>query len=318
MSKRYTKLIRRFIYGLVILFISANLIAYFHAYKFTHFVTDSKTKTEKPEDLSFGQKIKTLIFGINNPKPQNTTVPKIDYETVYLTSNNQIECWDINVDSSKGTVVIFHGFSGEKSSMLDKADVFLELDYKVMLVDFMGCGGSEGNQSTIGYKEANDVKACVDYLSAKDEQNIILFGTSMGSVAIMKAINDYDLPISKIIIECPFGTMLQTVKSRFSDMGVPSFPMAHLLMFWGGLQNGFNAFNHNPIDYAQNIDCPTLLLYGEKDIKVTRQEINDIYSNIIGDKYLKTYPEAGHENYLIKHYDEWRQDIEEFLSLKKD
>lgn len=318
MSRRTTKLKRRLIYGLLIVFVLANVIAYFHAYKFTHFMLDSQTKTEKPEDLSFGQKIKTLIFGINNPKPHNKQFPKTDYETVYLTSNTQIECWDLKADSSKGTVVVFHGFSGEKSSMLDKADVFLELDYNVLLVDFMGCGGSEGNQSTIGYKEANDVKASVEYLSSKNEQNIILFGTSMGSVAIMKAVNDYELPISRIIIECPFGTMLQTVKSRFSDMGVPSFPMAHLLMFWGGFQNGFNAYKHNPTDYAKNIDYPTLLLYGEKDIKVSRQEIDDIFLNIKGEKYLKTYPEAGHENYLIKHEIEWRQDIYEFLAVKED
>ena len=312
------KLKRKIILGLLLLFAIANCIAYFHAYKFTHFSTDDVAKTEKPEDLSFGQKMKTLFFGINNPKPKNTETPKIEYKTVYLQSNTTIECWNMNADSSIGTFVIFHGFSGEKSSMLDKAYIFHDMKYNVLLVDFMGSGGSEGNQTTVGYKEAKDVKVCVDYLTDQKEQNIILYGTSMGAVAIMKAINDYELPNSKIVIECPFGTMLQTVKSRFADMGVPSFPMAHLLMFWGGMQNGFNAYKHNPAEYARNIDCPTLLLYGEQDIKVSRQEIDQIFENIQGEKYLKTYPESGHENYLIKYSDKWKQDVEEFLDLNKD
>lgn len=29
--------------------------------------------------------------------------------------------------------------------------------------------------------------------------------------------------------------------------------MANLLVFWGGVQNDFNAFKHNPTDYAKNI-----------------------------------------------------------------
>lgn len=318
MFRRYTNYRRRLIYGLLILFVLANLVAFFHAYKFTHFDKNSKVKTEKPEDLTVGQKIKILFLGIKNPKPKLKEFPNIYYETINLVSSKSIECWDIKADSSIGTVIIFHGFSGEKSSMLDKAYEFLDMNYDVLLVDFMGSGGSEGNQTTVGFKEAKDVKVCVDYLVGKKEDNIILFGTSMGAVAIMKAIEDYELPISRIILECPFGTMLQTVKARFAEMGVPSFPMVHLLMFWGGLQNGFNAFQHNPIDYAKSISCSTLLLYGEQDIKVSRREIDEIFTNLKGEKYLKTYPKAGHENFLIKYKKKWRKDVEEFLVLSND
>ena len=66
-------------------------------------------------------------------------------------------------------------------------------------VDFMGSGGSEGNQTTIGFLEAKQVKTCFDYLTEKGEKNIFLFGTSMGSVAIMKAISDFDIKPKAII-----------------------------------------------------------------------------------------------------------------------
>lgn len=308
-----TKKLRPLFYSLLAIIVIINLVAYSHAYKFTHFSTQAKTKTGKPEELSTGQKIKTLFLGIDNPKPINKKTPKAKFSTVYLQGNEKMECWKINASKPKGTVVLFHGYSGEKSTMLDKAQVFLRLNFNVLLVDFSGSGGSEGKQITIGYKEAYDVKVCVDYLKQEKEQNIVLFGTSMGAVAIMKAMDDYGLPVSKIILECPFGTMLKTVKSRFSQMGFPSFPMAYLLVFWGGAQNGFNAFKHNPVDYAKNINCPTLLLYGEKDKKVSRQEINSIFSNLKGEKYLKTYPNSGHENYLLKHPGKWKRDVGGFL-----
>jgi uncharacterized protein len=210
-------------------------------------------------------------------------------------------------------VLIFHGFSGEKSSMLDKSDEFLKLGYNTLLIDFMGSGGSEGDQTTLGFQEAAEVKSCFDYISSLGEKNIVLFGTSMGSVAILKAINDYSIKPSAIILECPFGSMYETVCARFNNMHLPSFPAASLLVFWGGIQNGFWAFDHNPTEYAKNISCPTLLLYGEKDQNVSRAEIDEIFQNLNGHKTLKTYPQAGHENYLKNYKSKWISDVGDFL-----
>lgn len=203
-----------------------NVVAIFHSYKFTHF-SDRKTgKTIDPKKLTTGQKVSTLIFGVNNPRPTNEKTPLSDFETLTLNSNKKIECWDIQTTNPKGTVILFHGFSGQKSSMLDKAEIFREQGFNTLLVDFMGSGGSEGNQTTIGFLEAEQVKTCFDYLTEKGEKNIFLFGTSMGSVAIMKSISDFDLKPKGIIIECPFGSMYKTVCARFKTMNAPTFPMA--------------------------------------------------------------------------------------------
>ncbi len=135
----------------------------------------------------------------------------------------------------------------------------------------------------------------------------------MGAVAIMKAMKDFSLKATSIILECPFGTMLETVQARFKTMNVPSFPMANLLVFWGGIQNDFNAFKHNPANYAKSITCPVLLLSGEKDEKVSMNEINRIFKNLAGKKKLSIYPLAGHENYLIKYKEQWTDDVAAFL-----
>jgi len=293
-----------------------NIVAIFHSYKFTHFVNSKIEKTKDPKKLSTGQKINTLIFGVSNPRPENLTTSTSDFETIKLKSNKEIECWIIKTENARGTVILFHGFGGNKSSMLDKSDIFVGLGYNTLLVDFMGSGGSEGNQTTIGFLEAEQVKTCFDYLTKKGEQNIYIFGTSMGSVATMKAINDYDIKPKGIIIECPFGSMYKTVCARFKTMNAPTFPMAGLLVFWGGLQNGFWAFGHNPTEYAKKINCPTLLLYGAKDEKVSKEEIDEIFNNLGGQKKLKIYQEAGHENYLKKYKNEWTQDIKEFLTTE--
>ncbi|MFC0779277.1 alpha/beta hydrolase [Flavobacterium sp. HJSW_4] len=298
---------------LLFLFVSMNIIAFFHTYKFTHFKDNKSEKTQSPEKLSSFEKVKTLFLGVNNPKPANSKYPSQKYKILKLKSNKEIECWLIRRPESKGTVILFHGYGSEKSSLIERSDIFQKLGYNTMLVDFMGSGNSEGNQTTIGFKEAEEVKTCFDYIASNGEKNIYLFGSSMGAVAIMKCINDNQIDPKGIIIECPFGSMYKTVCARFKKMNAPTFPMAGILLFWGGLQNGFWGFNHNPSDYAKNIQCPTLLLYGEKDKSVSQQETHEIYRNLNGPKQLKIYKNTGHENYLKKNKTQWINDVKDFI-----
>lgn len=310
----HIKILKKIGWGLLIVFLLLNIVAYFHAYKFTHFGDNNLVRTRDPKELTLIRKIKSVAFGINNPRPTNTQFPSKPFQTIKLKSNKTIECWLVKTANAKGTVVLFHGFAGEKSSLLEKSLIFEQLGYNTMLVDFMGSGGSEGNQTTIGFFEAEEVKTCFNYLKSLGENKIYLWGTSMGAVAIMKAINDYDIEPTAIMIECPFGSMYKTVCARFRLMHAPTFPMAGLLVFWGGLQNRFWAFGHNPINYAKKITCPTLLMYGELDDKVSKEEIDKIFANIPGQKQLKTYPLARHENYLNKYEHQWKADVLNFLS----
>jgi alpha-beta hydrolase superfamily lysophospholipase len=312
---RRRKLVRRALWILTVIFTLMNVIAFFQAYKFTHFSSSNTIKTPSPEKLTTIDKVKTIFFGVNNPRPTNSGLPSKYFETVKLKSNKTIECWDIKASGAKGTVILFHGYSGQKSSMLNKSDEFINEGYNTLLVDFMGSGGSDGNQTTIGYKEAEEVKTAFDYISKKGEKNIYLFGTSMGAVAILKAIQDYGLTPKGIIVECPFGSMYQTTCARFNIIHVPTFPMAGLLVFWGGIQNDFWAFGHNPVEYAKAVKCPTLLLYGEQDNRVSRQEIDEIYKNLNCKKVLRTYPLAGHEDYLQLYKRQWTEDIHNFLHV---
>lgn len=298
---------------IAVLLLVTNIIAFNHAWKFTHYTKNNVTKT-KFETLSFWNKVKYGITGVDNPRPKIDKTPNVPYETVMIKSNVQLECWLIQANQPLGTVILFHGYTGDKSKMLERAYKLNSHGYNTMLVDLMGSGGSEGNQVTIGYKEAVNVKDCYEYVKQTGEKHIALYGTSLGAAALMKAIKDYGLQPDCSIIEAPFSTMYQTVCNRFDLVGASYFPMAPLLVFWGGVQNGFWAFSHNPLDYAKSITTPTLLLFGAKDDRVTLAETEDIFNNLAGEKELHIYPNAGHVNYLKAYPEEWASDVNSFLT----
>ena len=313
-ARKRKKFIQYLGYTAISIFLLMNVMAFFQARSFTHFSTETTTPV-KNKNLTLGEKVEMAIFGIEIPRPTNTTAPSQPYETVTIESTVPLEGWYIQADSTVGTIILYHGYRSKKSSMLDHSDEFLKMGYNVLLIDFMGSGGSGGNETTIGYAEGEQVKDSYEFIKNKGEENIVLCGISMGAASVARAMYEFDISPKKIILECPFGTFYEAVEGRFRAMGMPSMPMAPLLIFWGGLQNGYWAFSHNPADYARSITTPTLLLWGELDARVTRSETEAIFNNLNGEKKMVVYPNSGHESYLNDHKKEWLRDIQAFLEL---
>jgi uncharacterized protein len=302
----------------VIFFVLFNFVAYQQAYAMLHFTT-SGTRTAHIESLSVWQKIKVLFTGVHIPKPLNATTPKnfgLSFEThkINVTDEIVLEAWYIPHPQPKGIILLFHGYAASKSSLLAAARAFHEMSYNTFLVDFRGSGGSNQNTTSLGYYEANDVSKATQYVQTQfRHQPMILYGQSMGSTAILRAIHTHHIQPNAIIIEGTFGNLLTTIKNRFDLMGLPSFPAAHLLVFWGGIQSGFSGFEHNPIDYAKQVHCPTLMLHGTEDRRANIHEAEIVFNNLKGPKQLERFEGLKHESYLATRFEQWKRSVSEFL-----
>jgi len=300
---------------LLVLFVLINIITAFHAYKFTHFYNAGEVTIKKPEDKSGWDKTREALFGINATKKLNDIVPDSTFKTIYLTTKSglKLEAWYIAADSAKGTVALFHGHGGTKSGVYKESEEFRKMHYNTLLLDFRAHGGSEGNTCTIGYNEAEDVKLAYDFIKEKGEKNIILWGISMGAATIAKAMSDYPLQPSKVILEMPFGSILGAAEGRIKMMKLPGEPLAMLITFWGGVEHGFWAFKMKPTEFVKKINCPVLIQWGKNDPRVSRQEIDDIYANISTAKTLVVYDSSGHESLCKKETEKWKTAISTFL-----
>jgi alpha/beta superfamily hydrolase len=65
--------------------------------------------------------------------------------------------------SAKGIVLMFHGYTACKASVLAEAKSFHDLGFATLLVDFRGSGGSSGCDTSIGMLEAEDVARTADH-----------------------------------------------------------------------------------------------------------------------------------------------------------
>jgi alpha-beta hydrolase superfamily lysophospholipase len=318
------KLLKRVGYFIALLFLLLNILAAVHAYKFTHFYkagSGSNGVVFKPEDAGFFQKAKALMFGVKSYRKANDDLPSFRFttDTLHTADGFQLEFWEsmdpcYDTVSPPGTVIMFHGHGGNKAGMINEAEAFHKLGYHIVMVDFRAHGNSSGEVCTIGYDEAKDVKAAYDFVSDKGNNNIIFYGISLGAAAEMKAVKDYRLHPSKMILEMPFGSLSEAVKGRCRVMHVPAQPTAALLTFWGGVEQGFWAFDHNPEDYAKAIDCAVLLQWGEKDVRVTKNETETIFRNLrSAKKQLVTYAGSGHQSLCSNEKEKWINTVSSFL-----
>lgn len=281
--------------------------------------TEGGARTVKPEDLPLIKKIMVLFAGVNVPRPTGAASPSdLDRGTkniaIQSSDGARLGAWYLDCGRSTPLAILFHGYATEKSRLIPEARIFLELGLSVMLVDFRGSGESSEAYTTIGLDEAHDVAAALRYARANlPHRTIVLYGQSMGAAAILRAIHSHGITPDAVILEAVFDSMLNTVRNRFEAMGVPSFPSAELLVYWGGRQAGYDGFKHNPADYAASVTCPALLMHGTDDPRARLGEGRRVYAAMRGVKIFKIFPSAGHEACAARFKDEWKKDVGTFL-----
>ncbi len=318
-----TQKLKRFGMAIVCLFLvgfgAANILAYRHAHAMMNF-SDHHVRGLKLEEMSVTQKIKALFLGVDLSRPSSNVshaeladnCQSISIPTIEISS---IGAWYCPAKNGQRLAILFHGYLMDKSSLIEEAKILLQAQYSVLLVDFRGSWESSDSYTTIGYFDADDVAAAVNYAQQHfPHEKVVLYGQSMGAAAIFRAVHSHQISADAIIVEAIFDRLLSTVKNRFHILGVPAFPGAHILVFWGGLQAGFNGFLHNPADYARSVKIPTLFLHGENDDRAKLQDTYTVYEKVPAAKHLSVFPDTVHESHLARHPEKWEKDIMAFLA----
>ena len=148
-------------------------------------------------------------------------------------------------------------------------------------------------------------------------RRVYLYGLSMGAVAVLKSAAE-GTATDGIILECPFDSLLTTVRHRFETVGLPAFPAAHALLFWGGVQLGFNPFRHGALAYAPYVHEPVLLMAGDRDPWVTPNETRHIFDALGGSKRLYLCRDVGHASCLSSDSARWTAEVSGFLANLPD
>jgi alpha-beta hydrolase superfamily lysophospholipase len=149
--------------------------------------------------------------------------------------------------------------------------------WSTLLIDLRGHGASGGDQTSLGWHEAEDAAAAVAELRQLQDGPVVVYGFSMGAAAALRAasLKESGHP-DGIIAEASFGELSSAVEARFGAMGLPAHPLGELLLFWGGVQAGFWPWSLAPAQHAASVTAPTLVIQGRQDPRVSLEEAERI------------------------------------------
>jgi hypothetical protein len=212
------------------------------------------------------------------------------------------------------TVVMIHGLSNNREEPLSKAGYLHQAGYNLLVFDLRGHGQSDGNGTTMGYREPEDARAAVAEARSLDPGPIALLGYSLGaSIAIEEAAANPD--VRAVIEDSGFSSVGDVFLARFTEVtGLPNLPWAAPLVAFGQLDIGTSLWDVRPVGLAAKLNKPLLAIIGSADTIVPPAEGLAIFSAASGPKQLLVVPGAGHVGAYDTANAQYEQTVLGFLS----
>lgn len=247
---------------------------------------------------------------------QPAEVGLTDYQSVSFLTSDGLTLRGWYMPAHNASVVIFvHGHGGNRGALLAEAAYIVAYGYGALLYDTRNSGESEGTLTTFGLLEVNDVSAAVDFaLAQPGVERVALLGHSMGAGTVLMA--GARLPgVSAVVAESAFSSLEDNVANGVRHLtGLPAFPFAPLVVFFGQREAGMDIRQARPIDAIADLSPrPVLLVHGALDKAVPVTNAYALYAAAQEPKELYLLDDAGHDDLLLTGGPEFQTRILNFL-----
>ena len=204
-----------------------------------------------------------------------------DFIEVELKAEDDVKVfgWLKETDPNNPVIIYFHG---NAESIADDGNILRQLSaagYNVFGMEYRGYGHSEDNTTEEGI--FNDARASIDYLRKRyPEDNIILFGRSLGTGVALKMATEYTT--RGVILQSPYTSI-----EEIADNQYPYFPIKKL----GLLKDTYDSRS-----LLERVDEPVLVFHGRKDTLIPISNSEEIISLLHSPSQLVVFDDADHIN----------------------
>ena len=121
--------------------------------------------------------------------------------------------------------------------------------------------------------------------------------------------------IRAVVAESAYTSMEDNITNGVQRLaGLPAFPFAPLVIFWGQQEAGIDITEVRPIDEIAAISPrPVLLIHGESDSLIPVENSHQLYRAALEPKELYLIPNVGHQNFVRAVGEAYVQKITEFF-----
>ncbi|MDH5402719.1 MAG: alpha/beta hydrolase [Candidatus Heimdallarchaeota archaeon] len=258
--------------------------------------------------------IPPLIIGeIYYSASRHSEYPDLDGFQSTLIINQKgpnIQAWFTNTTNK--IIIISHGHSDNSGLMKEwYSNLFIDMGYDLLIFDFRNHGRSDDMKPvSMGIKEAEDVAIVLNWISKYNWNKTILFGSSMGAISNLLAIDDLSI-IDGLILDSIFLDFDKMIEYNQQKHNIPQL--------WRIISQYYLNKRVN-IDHKPNIlekivelsHIPILILHGTNDIESPINELEPIKT--IQNQNLTFIEIQSGEHSRLFYHDLFHISILEFLN----
>lgn len=252
----------------------------------------------------------------HQPLPHDVPIEIVDFKDE---AGTLLKGWLIPGERGRGAVLLLHGHGGHKSMSMDRVRFLHEAGYAVFVFDFQGHGESEQKYSTLGYKEAANVRAALVVIRERlPGEKVAIIGPSLGGAALL--VKGQVITADAYVLEGVYASLASTGENRISQFvgKGPGHLLAPLLVWQVYWRLGFDADLLRPIDSISELKAPVLIIGGTKDAHVLQEETRALYEKAPEPKELWMVEGAGHFDFYMFRPEEYKAHVLGFLKKHFD
>lgn len=239
-------------------------------------------------------------------------------QTWHITSKDQLKlvAWYVPKSGSKKTVVLAHGFAGNKSLMGAWAGMYHELGYNVLVPDARAAGASQGQAVGYGWLERqDDLQWAKTVVQRTKTTQIVMSGISMGAAGMTMASGDPQLPqIKAYVVDSPFTSAKAIISYQAGQLyHLPAFPLVDVTSGITKLRAGYTFGEADAVAQIRKNHLPIMIISGTKDTFVPTKMGQTLYRNAHQPKELWLVKGAAHTTAITHGYQTYKQHVRAFL-----
>ena len=241
--------------------------------------------------VSYRQTLQYLHPPRQSPSGTLLQANGIEFQQVELTTEDHVELSAWYTPPKNGAVILVaHGYGAARTEPYHA--LFASHGYGVIAWDFRAHGNSGGEFSSLGYYEALDAKAALDFVLAQPGvEHIGAWGGSMGAVTMIRATAQYP-QIEALVADSPFVTLEEEMNLR-----VPFPMMRSLIRFFAERETGVTVDLVRPVDDIRRISPrPVFLIQGMGDGMIPIDSAQRLYEAAGEPRQLWTEQDVPHLN----------------------
>ena len=194
-------------------------------------------------------------------------------------------------------MLIVHGLGDQKETFLDQASHIRNLEYGAVLLDLRAHGQSGGTQVTMGWLEAEDIRAAAEWCLERGlPRPLAVWGLSLGATSSLLAAEARSPEFDGVIAESPFGSLSETsAHHAWLLFKIPRYPIVPLVMAAFHLRTGIAPGRIDAYRACASLsDTPILFVAGGSDPRMPPEHIQRLANKKPGEKRVLVIPGGDH------------------------